>query len=78
MLKLIYGLCVICIVPSISKNNLVDDLERDRAKLQEELKSLRMSSQSKSPSDSSLTDVIEAQERKIVTLKVAQKVSWLW
>lgn len=35
-----------------------------------------MSSQSKSPSDSSLTDVIEAQERKIVTLKVAQKVSW--
>lgn len=71
-------LCVICLVPSISKNNLVDDLERDRAKLQEELRSLRMSTQSKSPSDSSLTDVIEAQERKIVTLKVAQKVSWLY
>lgn len=64
------------LVPSVSKNNLVDDLERDRAKLQEELRSLRMSSHSKSPSDSSLTDVIEAQERKIVTLKVAQKVSW--
>lgn len=63
------------LVPNISKNNLVDDLERDRAKLQEELRSLRMSSNnSKSASDSSLTDVIEAQERKIVTLKVAQKV----
>lgn len=70
-------LYVIFLVPSVSKNNLVDDLERDRAKLQEELRSLRMSSQSKSLSDSSLTDVIEAQERKIVTLKVAQKVSWL-
>ncbi|XP_046686509.1 centrosomal protein of 290 kDa-like [Homalodisca vitripennis] len=58
--------------PNISQS-LIDELERDRAKLQEELKAVRITNQIKSSPGSSLADVVEAQERKIATLKIAQK-----
>ncbi|XP_054267810.1 centrosomal protein of 290 kDa-like [Macrosteles quadrilineatus] len=58
-------------VPNVSRD-LVEELERDRAKLLEELKAVRMTNQIKTQSPT-LSDVIEAQERKIATLKVAQK-----
>lgn len=59
--------------PRVSEN-LVDELEKDRAKLQEEVRALRISTQLKSQQDTSLADVVEAQERRIATLRVAQKV----
>lgn len=64
LIKLIYSLA-----PCVSQN-LVEELEKDRAKLQQELMAVRM----KSAECSSLTSVIKNQERRMATLKIAQKV----
>lgn len=53
---------------------LVEELEKDRLRLQEELRAVRKSSELAAGS-TSLTDVIEAQERRIAALQLAQKVS---
>lgn len=58
---------------TVVTQSLVEELEKDRTRLQEELRAVRKSSELVAGS-SSLSQVVEAQERRITALVLAQKV----